>query len=226
MCSIDKLKLATCYSRMLTFNIDKASSFSFLYVCSSTLWSSQTVFTRLNYSLDTNILFPPPTKRFSTCDQPSLNQSSFLLLVCANPAPVWAMEGHSITKVVLLACGSFNPITNMHMRMFELARDHLEDTGWVTWKLDLLVWCISTFIIHSFLFFKWMNDTPALILGTPAFSHSHPTQRHAWDDSKLTVGANVCMKGSLFLYVTPATYLQSTQDVPCNPEMDKLEEDG
>lgn len=36
MCSIDKLKLATCYSRMLTFNIDKASNFSFLYVCSST----------------------------------------------------------------------------------------------------------------------------------------------------------------------------------------------
>ncbi|XP_034027437.1 nicotinamide/nicotinic acid mononucleotide adenylyltransferase 1-like [Thalassophryne amazonica] len=31
--------------------------------------------------------------------------------------------------VVLLACGSFNPITNMHLRMFELARDHLEDTG-------------------------------------------------------------------------------------------------
>uniref|UniRef100_A0A8B9JLQ0 Nicotinamide-nucleotide adenylyltransferase n=1 Tax=Astyanax mexicanus TaxID=7994 RepID=A0A8B9JLQ0_ASTMX len=33
------------------------------------------------------------------------------------------------TKVVLLACGSFNPVTNMHLRMFELARDHLEDTG-------------------------------------------------------------------------------------------------
>uniref|UniRef100_A0A3Q3GB96 Nicotinamide-nucleotide adenylyltransferase n=1 Tax=Labrus bergylta TaxID=56723 RepID=A0A3Q3GB96_9LABR len=32
-------------------------------------------------------------------------------------------------KVVLLACGSFNPITNMHLRMFELARDHLVDTG-------------------------------------------------------------------------------------------------
>lgn len=31
--------------------------------------------------------------------------------------------------VVLLACGSFNPITNMHLRMFELARDYLEDTG-------------------------------------------------------------------------------------------------
>ncbi|XP_047463880.1 nicotinamide/nicotinic acid mononucleotide adenylyltransferase 1 [Mugil cephalus] len=39
------------------------------------------------------------------------------------------MEGPGVTKVVLLACGSFNPITNMHLRMFELARDHLEDTG-------------------------------------------------------------------------------------------------
>ncbi|XP_029950358.1 nicotinamide/nicotinic acid mononucleotide adenylyltransferase 1-like [Salarias fasciatus] len=38
------------------------------------------------------------------------------------------MENHSTTRVVLLACGSFNPITNMHLRMFELARDHLEDT--------------------------------------------------------------------------------------------------
>ncbi|XP_066499449.1 nicotinamide/nicotinic acid mononucleotide adenylyltransferase 1-like [Hoplias malabaricus] len=33
------------------------------------------------------------------------------------------------TQVVLLACGPFNPITNMHLRMFELARDHLESTG-------------------------------------------------------------------------------------------------
>ncbi|XP_023283258.1 nicotinamide/nicotinic acid mononucleotide adenylyltransferase 1 [Seriola lalandi dorsalis] len=39
------------------------------------------------------------------------------------------MEAHNITSLVLLACGSFNPITNMHLRMFELARDHLEDTG-------------------------------------------------------------------------------------------------
>ncbi|XP_015233595.1 PREDICTED: nicotinamide/nicotinic acid mononucleotide adenylyltransferase 1 [Cyprinodon variegatus] len=39
------------------------------------------------------------------------------------------MEDPSPSKVVLLACGSFNPITNMHLRMFELARDHLEDTG-------------------------------------------------------------------------------------------------
>lgn len=39
------------------------------------------------------------------------------------------MEPKDLTKVVLLACGSFNPITNMHLRMFELARDYLEDTG-------------------------------------------------------------------------------------------------
>ncbi|XP_030909218.2 nicotinamide/nicotinic acid mononucleotide adenylyltransferase 3 isoform X1 [Melopsittacus undulatus] len=31
--------------------------------------------------------------------------------------------------LILLACGSFNPITNMHMRLFELSRDHLHQTG-------------------------------------------------------------------------------------------------
>lgn len=31
--------------------------------------------------------------------------------------------------MVLLACGSFNPITNMHLRLFEVARDHLHQTG-------------------------------------------------------------------------------------------------
>ncbi|XP_030909219.2 nicotinamide/nicotinic acid mononucleotide adenylyltransferase 3 isoform X2 [Melopsittacus undulatus] len=30
--------------------------------------------------------------------------------------------------LILLACGSFNPITNMHMRLFELSRDHLHQT--------------------------------------------------------------------------------------------------
>ncbi|XP_063001586.1 nicotinamide/nicotinic acid mononucleotide adenylyltransferase 1 [Elgaria multicarinata webbii] len=35
----------------------------------------------------------------------------------------------SRTEVVLLACGSFNPITNMHLRLFELARDYLHETG-------------------------------------------------------------------------------------------------
>ncbi|NP_001091188.1 nicotinamide nucleotide adenylyltransferase 1 L homeolog [Xenopus laevis] len=33
------------------------------------------------------------------------------------------------TEVVLLATGSFNPITVMHLRLFELARDYLHDTG-------------------------------------------------------------------------------------------------
>ncbi|XP_069804393.1 nicotinamide/nicotinic acid mononucleotide adenylyltransferase 1 isoform X2 [Dendropsophus ebraccatus] len=32
-------------------------------------------------------------------------------------------------EVVLLATGSFNPITMMHLRMFELARDYLHGTG-------------------------------------------------------------------------------------------------
>ncbi|KAF5287537.1 hypothetical protein FQR65_LT12208 [Abscondita terminalis] len=33
------------------------------------------------------------------------------------------------TKVILLACGSFNPPTIMHLRIFELARDHLHRLG-------------------------------------------------------------------------------------------------
>jgi len=35
----------------------------------------------------------------------------------------------SPTRVGLIACGSFNPITNMHLRMFEIARDHLHRLG-------------------------------------------------------------------------------------------------
>lgn len=35
----------------------------------------------------------------------------------------------SPTRVVLLACGSYNPVTNMHLRMFELARDNLHRTN-------------------------------------------------------------------------------------------------
>lgn len=38
------------------------------------------------------------------------------------------MASHRI-PLVLLACGSFNPITNQHMRLFELARDHMHRTG-------------------------------------------------------------------------------------------------
>jgi len=32
-------------------------------------------------------------------------------------------------KIVLVACGSFNPITNMHLRLFEMAKDHFESFG-------------------------------------------------------------------------------------------------
>ncbi|TNN77029.1 Nicotinamide/nicotinic acid mononucleotide adenylyltransferase 3 [Liparis tanakae] len=38
------------------------------------------------------------------------------------------MATHRV-PLVLLACGSFNPITNQHMRLFELARDHMHSTG-------------------------------------------------------------------------------------------------
>nr|KAF6444623.1 nicotinamide nucleotide adenylyltransferase 1 [Molossus molossus] len=39
------------------------------------------------------------------------------------------MENSEKTEVVLLACGSFNPVTNMHLRLFELARDYVNRTG-------------------------------------------------------------------------------------------------
>ncbi|RMX61457.1 hypothetical protein pdam_00003534, partial [Pocillopora damicornis] len=35
----------------------------------------------------------------------------------------------SKSRVVLLSCGSFNPITFLHLRMFEIARDALLKTG-------------------------------------------------------------------------------------------------
>lgn len=38
------------------------------------------------------------------------------------------MATHRV-PLILLACGSFNPITNQHMRLFELARDHMHSTG-------------------------------------------------------------------------------------------------
>ena len=30
-------------------------------------------------------------------------------------------------RVIFLACGSFNPPTNMHLRLFELAKDHFRE---------------------------------------------------------------------------------------------------
>ncbi|XP_034939276.1 uncharacterized protein Nmnat [Chelonus insularis] len=33
------------------------------------------------------------------------------------------------TRIILMSCGSYNPPTNMHLRMFEIARDHLHRMG-------------------------------------------------------------------------------------------------
>uniref|UniRef100_A0A4W2IPC7 Uncharacterized LOC113894447 n=2 Tax=Bos indicus x Bos taurus TaxID=30522 RepID=A0A4W2IPC7_BOBOX len=58
------------------------------------------------------------------------------LSFCPNEGRVAAAAGVDVSDrmksripVVLLACGSFNPITNMHLRLFEVARDHLHQTG-------------------------------------------------------------------------------------------------
>lgn len=48
------------------------------------------------------------------------------------------MEDPDRTEVVLLACGSFNPITNMHLRLFELAKDYFHETGMVIYHLEQL----------------------------------------------------------------------------------------
>ncbi|XP_076677267.1 nicotinamide mononucleotide adenylyltransferase isoform X2 [Andrena cerasifolii] len=42
-----------------------------------------------------------------------------------------AIEGEEMapTRVILMSCGSYNPPTNMHLRMFEIARDHLHRMG-------------------------------------------------------------------------------------------------
>ncbi|KAJ9057210.1 Nicotinamide/nicotinic acid mononucleotide adenylyltransferase 1 [Entomophthora muscae] len=39
------------------------------------------------------------------------------------------MEDETRTPLVMVACGSFSPITYLHLRMFEMARDYIEDLG-------------------------------------------------------------------------------------------------
>ncbi|XP_050077546.1 uncharacterized protein LOC126564520 isoform X2 [Anopheles maculipalpis] len=39
------------------------------------------------------------------------------------------MRMTSSTKIMLIACGSFSPPTPMHFRMFEIARDHIQQMG-------------------------------------------------------------------------------------------------
>eukprot|EP01125_Pyxidicula_operculata_P015357 TRINITY_DN5199_c0_g1_i2.p1 TRINITY_DN5199_c0_g1~~TRINITY_DN5199_c0_g1_i2.p1 ORF type:complete len:218 (+),score=37.50 TRINITY_DN5199_c0_g1_i2:15-668(+) len=45
------------------------------------------------------------------------------------PVQHLAQPDESKNLAVLLACGSFNPITNMHLRIFEMGKDHLVDIG-------------------------------------------------------------------------------------------------
>ena len=46
-----------------------------------------------------------------------LNILSEVIIMSSSPAQ----------RVIFLACGSFNPPTNMHLRLFELARDHFRE---------------------------------------------------------------------------------------------------
>jgi len=36
----------------------------------------------------------------------------------------WVMRDSSKTPIVLVACGSFSPVTYLHLRMFEMAKDY------------------------------------------------------------------------------------------------------
>ena len=49
---------------------------------------------------------------------PQPTMDIFRLIMSSSPAQ----------RVIFLACGSFNPPTNMHLRLFELARDHFRVT--------------------------------------------------------------------------------------------------
>ncbi|XP_036149247.1 uncharacterized protein LOC105828567 isoform X1 [Monomorium pharaonis] len=41
----------------------------------------------------------------------------------------WRARKMAPKRVILMSCGSYNPPTNMHLRMFEIARDHLHRLG-------------------------------------------------------------------------------------------------
>jgi len=49
--------------------------------------------------------------------------------------------------LVLLACGSFNPITHQHMRLFELARDHMHQTGWCQLFIFLMLVALNVHLL-------------------------------------------------------------------------------
>ncbi|XP_076376710.1 nicotinamide mononucleotide adenylyltransferase isoform X5 [Megalopta genalis] len=58
----------------------------------------------------------------------SRTKSSQSRLNCDSTCSV-AEEEMAPTRVILMSCGSYNPPTNMHLRMFEIARDHLHRMG-------------------------------------------------------------------------------------------------
>ena len=72
-------------------------------------------------SSDMNPSPPPPTTEFS------------------NP-PNYTFPAHRLSRflrnpdkqpVVLVACGSFSPVTYLHLRMFEMAKDYVrQNTDW------------------------------------------------------------------------------------------------
>ncbi|KAG7190253.1 hypothetical protein KM043_006372 [Ampulex compressa] len=49
--------------------------------------------------------------------------------VVVNTCSELRREKMAPTRVILMSCGSYNPPTNMHLRMFEIARDHLHRMG-------------------------------------------------------------------------------------------------
>ncbi|XP_029671033.1 uncharacterized protein LOC115240187 isoform X1 [Formica exsecta] len=54
------------------------------------------------------------------CDGGAVSRRCYFELRARKMAP---------TRVILMSCGSYNPPTNMHLRMFEIARDHLHRMG-------------------------------------------------------------------------------------------------
>nr|XP_026253663.1 nicotinamide/nicotinic acid mononucleotide adenylyltransferase 1 [Urocitellus parryii] len=63
-----------------------------------------------------------------TGEHPTDNKEDVRVFHLEQQLQVLTMDKSEKTEVVLLACGSFNPITNMHLRLFELAKDYLNGT--------------------------------------------------------------------------------------------------
>lgn len=80
----------------------------------------------------------------------------FLFFYSDSDVSVPAIMASCRIPLVLLACGSFNPITNQHMRLFELARDHMHSTGEASNMLCTLV-CWHILLPTSTTFSCWCD---------------------------------------------------------------------